>query len=337
MALKKKKKLKEEEMSDEKDIESTEEEEDLVSEMDDEDLETDKTSEELKESKKAKRKKLKEEDSEEEDEEGIDLDDDEDLEDEELELDDDELEEGKKKLKEGITASFKGKELSESFVNKIEGLLESHSTLITNSIKNKFNKKLKECVKNGVEKKVKKLLEALDTHSSLVADEWLQQNQVAVASQVKVDLAESIFSELKVILEKRDISMPKAVGAISLLESKNEELVEQLRETKNLLQNTKVVLREEKIRRIFNECASDLSELEKDKFINLCEGVSFSNEKAYAEKLITIKESVFGESAKKSSGDQKQTLVESFNIGRKTSNKNVDESDDFTKYSKLFG
>ncbi len=245
-----------------------------------------------------RKRKLKEEDDLEKDMEKLD---------EEDEKDSEDSSKDEKELQESIAKITGGKtQLTEGFKTQVSGLLESAIGQAKRRIRESVKRKAKKIIEARTIKQNALLVEALNRHTAIVARDWLKENKIAVQSQEKVELAESIFSGLKSILEKRDIAMPQAGRLVERLESSNKKLKSELREAKNLLIESKSVLLENAKESIYRSITENLSEVQKDKFSLLIENVSYTSDAEYSKKLKAIKENAF--SVKNSS----QRLIENF-------------------------
>ena len=201
------------------------------------------------------------------------------------------------KMKEHADALFGGEDLSEEFKNKaitvFEAAVHERVTAIESDLLEQYEQKLSE----EVEEVTESLTTKLDDYLNYVVEEWMQENELAVDSGIRTEVAESFMDGLKSLFEEHYIEMPE--GKDDLLEasvSKVSELEEELNEqieknivlSKELLENTCVNL--------FNEVTEGLVDTEVEKLRSLAEGLEFESAEQYKEKLSILKESYFEKS-----------------------------------------
>jgi hypothetical protein len=201
------------------------------------------------------------------------------------------------KMKEHADALFGGEDLSEEFKNKaitvFEAAVHERVTAIESDLLEQYEQKLSE----EVEEVTESLTTKLDDYLNYVVEEWMQENELAVDSGIRTEVAESFMDGLKSLFEEHYIEMPEgkddlleaSVSKVSELEDElNEQIEKNIVLSKELLENTCVNL--------FNEVTEGLVDTEVEKLRSLAEGLEFESAEQYKEKLSILKESYFEKS-----------------------------------------
>ncbi len=226
-----------------------------------------------------------ESDEDESDEEGED-----DYEDEELEEDFD--------VDEDVQALVEGEELSEEFKDKakliFESALRSKVSEIREALEEQYQAAYEQKLCEEVELMKETLEERIDSYLEYVAEEWMQENVLAVEYGIKEQLTESFLSNLKNLFEDHYVQLPEEkydvlenmVEKLDEMETKLNEQIE-----KNIQLNKR--LSESVADRIFDEVSDGLATTQKEKLASLAESVEFESEREYREKMETLRESYF--------------------------------------------
>jgi hypothetical protein len=265
---------------------SEDEDEELV----EDEYELEEGEEELEEAAKEEKEDEEEED---EDEEG------------EEEDEEDEEDDKKKKMKEAfiaieneieedVTALLSGEDLSEEFRDKAKTIFEAALNARTQQIEEAILTHYEEQLTEEVAAIEEALTERLDAYLEYVADEWIQENALAVERGIQSQATESFLMGLKGLFEEHYVSIPEdkydvlesMVEKLDEMESKlNEQIERNVALNKRLAESVTDV--------IFAEVSEGLALSQKDKLASLAENVEFGSEEDYREKLVTLRESYF--------------------------------------------
>lgn len=197
-------------------------------------------------------------------------------------------------LKEAFDSLFEGSDLSEDFKEKTLTIFEAavHERLAEEvaSLEEKFSTELDEQV-NTI---VKDLSEKVDSYLEYVVKEWVENNNLAIESAFKVEMAESLLSGITNLLAEHRINLSEEDSdALSQMESR----LERMEEKYNRLADNFIEITEEKEaleREIaLAEISEGLTDTQADRLQTLAEGVSYSDIDEYKEKLSTIRENYF--------------------------------------------
>ena len=201
-------------------------------------------------------------------------------------------------VEEDVNALFAGEELSEEFQDKartiFETAIKTKAAEITEAVKAEYEAQLSEEVAS-----VKaELVERVDSYLEYVAQEWMTENQLAIEHGLKTEMTESFLGGMKSLFEEHYVSIPEEkydviesmVDKLDEMESKlNEQIDKNVALNKRLAESTADV--------IFAEVAEGLAVTQKEKLASLAENVEFDSEETYREKLVTLRNSYFSETA----------------------------------------
>ena len=197
-----------------------------------------------------------------------------------------------------VNALLEGEELSEDFKAKattiFEAAIKSKIGEIKEELKGEYEKSLAEEVSA-----MKEVLEdRTDAYLEYVADEWLQENELAVENGIKTEMTDSFLKGMKSLFEDHYVSIPEEkYDVIESMVDKLDEMEGKLNEQieKNIALNRR--LAESSADVVFGEVTEGLATTQKEKLATLVENVEFESEADYREKLVTLKESYFPSNA----------------------------------------
>ena len=140
------------------------------------------------------------------------------------------------------------------------------------------------------------LQERVDSYLEYVADEWLQENELAVERGLKTEMTESFMEGMKSLFEEHYVSIPEEkYDVLSAMTDKLDDMETKLNEQieKNIGLNKR--LGESVATSILSDVSEGLAQTQKEKLASLAEGVEFESEESFKEKLTTLRESYFSE------------------------------------------
>jgi hypothetical protein len=224
-------------------------------------------------------------------------------------------------VKEDIEEMFNGQDLSEEFKDNVATLFEAavSARLIAEQarLEEEYETKLQEEISLFNEE----LTSKLDTYLDYVVENWMKENEVAIESTLRNELAEEFMEGLKNLFAEHYISVPEEkvdvleamAEKVEALESKLDEAISENVELKNFVV-------ENERQGIVESLASDLALTQQEKFSALVEGIEFDGDlDVYAKKLMIVKENYFKNEATSSSSIEEETFE-----GEVAVSKNVD-------------
>jgi hypothetical protein len=199
-------------------------------------------------------------------------------------------------VKEDIEALFGSDELSEEFKTKTTVLFEAavNARVIAEAarLEEEFETRLEEEVGEITDV----LVEQVDQYLSYAAVKWMEENQVAIESTLKNELAEEFMTGLRDLFAEHYLSFPEEqVDAVSALAEKVQALESKLNDTIEENMELSEVVESYAKQEIFDQVTEGLALTQTDKLQQLSEGVAFDgNVEEYKNKLEIIKERHFG-------------------------------------------
>ena len=197
-------------------------------------------------------------------------------------------------MEDDLNALVKGLELSEENQGKaktiFEAAINSKASTIRKEIQEEYDSKL-----DGHVQEIKEgLQERVDSYLEYVADEWFDENQLAIENGLKADMTESFLEGMKGLFEEHYVEIPEEKydvlkSMVEKLDDMETKLNEQIE--KNITLNGR--LAESVADGILESVSDGLAATQKEKLASLAESVEFESDEEYREKLETLKESYF--------------------------------------------
>ena len=197
-------------------------------------------------------------------------------------------------IEEDVNALLSGEELSEEFRDKAKTVFEAALNARTQQIEEAIVAQYEEQLGLAISEIEESLTERLDSYLEYVADEWVQENALAVERGIQAQATESFLTGLKGLFEEHYVSIPEEkydvlesmVEKLDEMESKlNEQIERNVSLNKRLAESATDV--------VFADVTEGLALSQKEKLATLAENVEFVSEEDYREKLVTLKESYF--------------------------------------------
>ena len=175
------------------------------------------------------------------------------------------------------------------------------------------------------------LITKIDDYLNYVVESWVEENQIEVDSKLRTEIAEGFMDSLKNLFVESYIEVPAAkTDLFDKLESETATMKEELElaeaEALELSEKVEQLSRE----KILSEQTKDLASTQVEKMKALTEEVEFVSEEAFAEKVATIKSSVFSSSKSDDIVEETDSEIETIVEGESDINENV--SNDMKKY-----
>lgn len=250
---------------------------------------------------------------------------------------------GVKEEAEEAEAEVVAEEETISVSEELAGLMESEATL-SEEFKEKTAIIFETAVKSAIAEEVARLeenyktelseevttirselVEKVDSYLNYVVEQWMEQNELAIQSGLRAEIAEDFMGKLKDLFVESYIEVPESkVDLVDELAEEVESLEGKLNETTEanmkLAEEVKLLQAEA----VLAEASRGLADTQAEKLANLAETVEFESVEDFAKKLDVIKESYFTKAA------STQTLEESSDIEGET--EVVETSDTMAAY-----
>ena len=214
-------------------------------------------------------------------------------------------------IEEDVNALLSGEDLSEEFKEKAKVIFEASINAKITDIENQLNEEYSKKLTEEVETIKVELTERTDAYLEYVAQEWMEDNALAVERGIKTEMTESFMEGMKKLFEEHYVQLPEdkydvlenMVDKLDEMETKLNEQIE-----RNVALNQK--LGESTAQTIFNNVAEGLATSQKEKLKGLAESVEFESEESYRGKIETLKESYFGQKKTTTTASAPQELKE---------------------------
>jgi hypothetical protein len=220
-----------------------------------------------------------------------------------------------------LEAIFEGIDLSEDFKEKAQLIFET-------SIQSKINEhieylneavaehmeSLDEAVSDIIVEEINVFMEEaqekIDQYLDYVVEEFLEQNEIALESSIKVEIAESMFEGFKTLLSEHNVDVSsEKIDLVDEVIEENAEITEsynrEVEKNIELLEELKSL----KKANLISELTIDLTAIEADKFANLLESVEYKDDESFIKKVTILAEAYAPSSKKKA---KTQTLTEDY-------------------------
>ena len=193
-----------------------------------------------------------------------------------------------------LDALVAGENLSEEFKEKAATIFEAAINSKVQEISEQITAQYEERLVEEIASIKEELKDRVDSYLEYVADEWLQENELAVQSGLKEEMTESFISGMKSLFEEHYVTIPEEkYDVIESMVDKLDEMEGKLNEQieKNIALNKRLAESVSDV--VFADVTEGLALSQKEKLANLVNNVEFESETAYREKLETLKESYF--------------------------------------------
>jgi hypothetical protein len=212
---------------------------------------------------------------------------------------------------EAVGEIFDGDDLSEEFRSKATTVFEAtvNTKLVELHVhmQEEFSQKLEE----DKETFRKELTDRVDEYLDYVTEEWMKENEVAIETALKVEVAETFMTGIKNLFTENYISVPEEkVDLVDELEKQKEELEGKLEEQVNKSIDGKKANDELERYKTFSEASMGLTMTQVDKLSKLSEGIEYESNDEFKSKIDLLKEHYFTNKSAKTEGDLNSEPVE---------------------------
>jgi hypothetical protein len=222
-------------------------------------------------------------------------------------------------IEEDVNALIGEEDLSEEFKERAKTIFEAAITSKVEQIKEALESHYEERLIEEVEEIKDALNERVDSYLEYVADEWFNENQLAIEEGLKTEMTESFLQGMKGLFEEHYVSIPEdKYDVLESMVEKLDEMETKLNEQieKNVSLNKR--LAESVADGIFDQISEGLAATQKEKLASLAESVEFESEEEYREKLETLKESYFPSRKSSPKATKTESLSEGVDISPET-------------------
>ena len=184
--------------------------------------------------------------------------------------------------------------LSDEFKGKAETIFEAAIKSKLSEEIDRLEEKYNEELAEEVASTKADLVEKVDTYLNYVVEQWMEDNQVAIQTGLRTEIAEKFMTSLKDLFTESYIEVPESkVDLVDELAAEVEELEAASNEAISKQMEMQEELEELKRGKVIAEASEGLAATQVEKLKKLAEDVDFESEETFAEKVNTIKESYF--------------------------------------------
>jgi hypothetical protein len=199
-----------------------------------------------------------------------------------------------KPMKEDVDALFNGESLSEEFRVKATLIFEAAVNSRVENIIEEVIAENDELLGQAIEEIKDELSGQVDEYLNYVVEEWVKDNQVAIETGLRAELAEDFISGLKNLFAEHYIEIPDekvdvAETLAAEVVSKEEEIAAKDAAIAALTEEINAVKKDKAIRL----ACEGLTEVQAGKMKSLAESVEFTTEGDFGHKLAVIRENYF--------------------------------------------
>jgi len=184
--------------------------------------------------------------------------------------------------------------LSEEFKEKSAVLFQAALTSRVAVEKNKLEEQYQSNLDEAVEGIRSELVEKIDGYLNYVVEQWMEENELAVETGLRAEIAESFIDSLKTVFVEHYIDVPE--GKVDLVDG----LAEQVEELEGQLQahTEKAVALAQKVEelsreKIVREATEGMIATDAEKLKSLVEGIDFDDAESFTKKVVIVKEAHF--------------------------------------------
>ena len=219
---------------------------------------------------------------------------------EETEEDGETIEEETVDIKSQLDSIF-GEDLSEEFRTKATSIFEAAVIARVNNEMEKVTSRLEEQTATQLIEFKETLVEKVDGYLNYVVEQYMEENELAVESGLRTEIAEDFIQGMKTLFKEHFIEVPEEkYDVLEEMQTKSEDLQSKLDESITQSIELAKELNALKAAAILDEQTKDLAATEAEKLKKLIEGVDFDSEDLYREKVSVIKENYFPKTPKQS-------------------------------------
>ena len=199
-------------------------------------------------------------------------------------------------VSEDVSAMFEGAEdLNEEFKEKATTIFEAAVVAKVNEQLEKISVNFEAELSEEVETVRKEMTENLDQYLDYVVEQWMEENRLAVEQGLKAEMVEDFLKGLKGLFEDHYVEIPdEKVDVVEELAARAEELESKLNEQIEKNVELRGVVEQYDREQLIESVSNGLTDTQKAKFGTLAEGIDFSDEESFVNKLTIVKESYFG-------------------------------------------
>lgn len=189
--------------------------------------------------------------------------------------------------------------LTEEFKSKFKSLVEAHIEARVAAERIQIRKELTEAASETIAKNLEDVAEVVGNFVEETAIKWLDDNQVAVVSEIRNHNITTFMTGIKTLLEQNYVEIPEdRQTLIDELQQEVETLRAQVEESESIAEQAVAELHIKERGEIIAEVSTTLSLAQAEKFSVLVENVKFENADSFRTKIESVRNTFYGPSKK---------------------------------------
>lgn len=198
-------------------------------------------------------------------------------------------------VKEDLAALFgNDKSLSEDFRLRTEALFEAAVATRVGIEIARIEEEVEAMYSESFDEVVAEMNENVDSYLNYAVAEWLQENKLAVESNIRTEVMESFLTGLKTLFVEHYVDVPEdKVDVVESMAAKIEELEAQINETTQKNIELSKTVSEKEVKEATSKLSEGLTDTQKEKFVKLVEAVNYGSADEFVKKASVIKETYF--------------------------------------------
>ena len=200
-----------------------------------------------------------------------------------------------KSMKEDLAVLFGDDSgLSEDFRLKTETIFEAAVATRVGLELSRLEESYEQNLEESLSVIQQEMEENVDAYLNYAVAEWIQENQLAIESNLKTEIMESFLVGLKGLFEEHHIEIPE--DDVPVVEAMAEEIAfleTQINETIEKNIDLQRQLAEAEVLATADELSEGMTDTQKDKFVKLIESVNYTDASEFRKKASVIKETYF--------------------------------------------
>lgn len=214
---------------------------------------------------------------------------------------------GKGAWKEDVDALFGEDELTEEFREKAETIFEAAVNTRINLEVARLEEEYAEMFEAELQEASNEIFEEvsgkLDQYLDYVVEQWMEENQIAVESSLRTEIAENFLHGLHNLFAEHYIRVPDdQIDLVAEMKAELDEVKAKLNEALDEKLELQSIVDEATAISILDDISEGLAETQVEKLRTLSEGIDYTDADTYRRKLEIIKENYFTPKSAKTTG-----------------------------------
>jgi len=197
-------------------------------------------------------------------------------------------------VSEDIASMLENGDYTEEFVENIQTIFKAAVEAKVIAEKVAIEEQYEEMFEQKLAEAVEEVTGQVDEYLSYAVNEWKEENEVAIESGIRAQLAENFIEGLHTLFTEHYVNIPEdKVDVVSELATRVEELEEKLNESIDTEIELKKELTSFKVDGVFDEVVEGLADTQVEKMRTFAEGIEYSDEQDFRSKLEVVRENYF--------------------------------------------